>query len=243
MPEIYLQDLLTAQEDRDVGDSYAITRFPHVIGRDPDCDTRFPLPWISRRHCKLFVVDDRVWLEDLGSRNGTSLNGKRLESPQPLHEGDQLDLAGLAFEVHLSRAPAAPTGTAAGNADKRPSAQPGRNVLVVEDNADAAETMAILLREWGYDVAVAHDGVEALSLAQENHPETVLLDIRLPGIDGYEVAKRLRTEAGLQEARLVAMTGYQDEADAERVEKAGLHTLLTKPVAPDALHEAIADVR
>jgi pSer/pThr/pTyr-binding forkhead associated (FHA) protein len=167
MPEVYLQGLLTDREDDNLGDAYAITPFPHMIGRDPDCDTRFPSPWISRRHCRLFLVDDHVWLEDLGSRNGTTLNGKQVEAPQALHEGDQLDLAGLAFEVHLSRAPAAPTLIAEGHADKRSAEQPGRNVLLVEDNVDVAETLAILLRKWGYEVAVAHNGVEAISLAQK----------------------------------------------------------------------------
>jgi CheY-like chemotaxis protein len=221
------------------GHSLAITRFPHVIGRQTDCDSRFGSPWVSRRHCRYYLTGDDVWLEDLGSRSGTLLNGEHLQYPRPVKDGDRFELAGMAFQVRLPGAPATLALSAHENRQATPHELRQQQVLVVEDNSDAAATLAMLLRRWGHEVAVAHNGPEAISLAQATHPQTVLLDIRLPGMDGYEVAKRLRTQAGLQDARLVALTGYRDEEDVLRSQDAGLDALLTKPVPPDALRELI----
>jgi CheY-like chemotaxis protein len=114
---------------------------------------------------------------------------------------------------------------------------------VVEDNEDAAETLAMLLKEWGHDVQVAHNGPQAIQAAQAHRPDTVLLDIRLPGMDGYQVAQRLRSEAGLEEALLVGMTGYPPEEDRRRQEEGGLQHLLAKPVDPETLHAVISQPR
>src|SRR5215212_7342939 len=99
------------------------------------------------------------------------------------------------------------------------SATPGtssRRVLVVEDNIDAAETLQLLLRMSGYDTRAAHDGAAALTLAREWTPSAVLLDIGLPGKDGYAVAREMRALPGLESALLVALTGYG--ADEDRAE-------------------------
>src|SRR6185369_3183357 len=101
------------------------------------------------------------------------------------------------------------------------AARPVR-VLVVEDNVDAAESLATLLRLWGHDVRVVHDGLDALDAARSYLPEVVLLDIGLPGLDGYQVAERLRTERGLASTLLVAMTGYGQPEDRRRSAEAGI---------------------
>jgi len=104
-------------------------------------------------------------------------------------------------------------------------------VLVVDDNVDSAEIMARLLRMSGYEVRTAYTGLDAMELAEGFLPEVVLLDIGLPGIDGYEVARRLRQIPKLKESRLVAMTGYGNEADRLLAQEAGFDTHVVKPVA------------
>ena len=81
-----------------------------------------------------------------------------------------------------------------------------RRVLVVDDNRDATETMAMLLGIWGHDTRSAHDGPSALGIAQEFQPEVILLDIGLPGMDGFEVARRVHSLPGLRNTVLIAMT-------------------------------------
>src|SRR5262249_19171361 len=113
-------------------------------------------------------------------------------------------------------------------------------VLVVDDNIDAADSLAMLLRLWGHQVQTAHDGPSALRLAEEEHPDVVFLDIGLPGMNGYEVAKRLRTDLGLHDALLIALTGYGQEEDRRRSMDTGLNYHLTKPVEPEALQALLA---
>jgi len=103
-------------------------------------------------------------------------------------------------------------------------------VLIVEDNLDAAEALSELLRMWGHDVEVTHDGVSALRAARQGEPDVVLLDIGLPGMDGYEVARELRAIPGLAAARLIALTGYGQESDRRRSSLAGVDHHLVKPV-------------
>jgi two-component system CheB/CheR fusion protein len=106
---------------------------------------------------------------------------------------------------------------------------PPRRVLVVEDNEDAAETLADVLRLGGHEVEVAHDGAEGLRRASEWAPEAVLCDIGLPGIDGYEVARRLRADSAGKRTLLVALTGYALPDDLRRAREAGFDAHLAKP--------------
>lgn len=115
-----------------------------------------------------------------------------------------------------------------------------RRVLVVDDNRDSAETIAMLVELWGHDVRVVHDGPAALAEAPGWQPEVVLLDIGLPGIDGYEVARRLRQEPSLAGILLVAMTGYGQERDRELSREAGFDHHLVKPVDPVKLQALLA---
>jgi CheY-like chemotaxis protein len=108
-------------------------------------------------------------------------------------------------------------------------------VLVVEDNQDAAESLALLVRLWGHEVQVARDGPSALEKARSFRPEVVLCDLGLPGMDGYEVGRRLRQEVGPGRLMLVAVTGYGHDEDRRRSQEAGFDHHLTKPVDPDAL--------
>jgi CheY-like chemotaxis protein len=113
-------------------------------------------------------------------------------------------------------------------------------VLVVDDNEDAAQSLALVLRLAGHEVRVARDGPEALALADAQPPEVVLLDIGLPGMDGYEVAVRLRERDVLAGALLVAVTGYGQDEDRRRARDAGIDLHLTKPVAIEELRRVVA---
>jgi CheY-like chemotaxis protein len=118
-----------------------------------------------------------------------------------------------------------------------------RRVLVVDDNPDAEDSLALLMQMHGHEVRTARDGPAALRMAEELRPEVVLLDIGLPGMDGYEVARKLRGQAGIEDALLVAVTGYGQEEDRQRAHQAGFDLHLVKPVDPDALIEAVATRR
>jgi signal transduction histidine kinase len=109
-----------------------------------------------------------------------------------------------------------------------------QRVLIVDDNADAAVTLAWLLSQHGYKVEVAYDGEGGLKAANDFKPDILLLDIGLPGIDGYELATRLRSE-GFATARMIAVSGYAHESDMERSRAAGFNEHLAKPVDIDLL--------
>ena len=110
-----------------------------------------------------------------------------------------------------------------------------KRVLVVDDNQDAADSLALLLSMAGHQVKVARDGVEALGLATQFKPNTILVDIGLPGMDGYELAQRLRELPSLGDVQLVALTGHGQETGRSAAAAAGFHIHLTKPVDPDAV--------
>ena len=115
---------------------------------------------------------------------------------------------------------------------------------MADDNVDAANSLARLLRRLhGQDVRVAHDGPEALAAAGAFLPEVALLDIGMPGMDGYEVARRLRANPDFQGLLLVALTGWGQEADRRRSEEAGFDRHLIKPVDPEVVRELLADLR
>jgi signal transduction histidine kinase/CheY-like chemotaxis protein len=109
------------------------------------------------------------------------------------------------------------------------AALPMRRILVVDDNIDAADALAELLRDYGHDVRAVHDGPSAIEQAAIHRPDIVLLDIGMPGFDGYEVARRMRTELGLK-STLVALTGYGEARHRRLSREAGFDQHVTKPV-------------
>ena len=115
-------------------------------------------------------------------------------------------------------------------------------MLVVDDNVDTATSLAMLLTESGHDVRTAHDGPTALEAALDYRPDVVLLDIGLPGLDGFEVAKRIRQQPTLQNVVLVAMTGYGQESDRQRSQEAGFDHHLVKPADFEKVQQILATV-
>lgn len=128
----------------------------------------------------------------------------------------------------------------------KPAAQAGRSwhaarrVLVVDDNRDSAESLAMLLRLMGHDVRTSYDGQLALEVATAYRPDVVVLDIGLPGLSGLEVCQRLRANPDVGQAVMVAMTGYGQEEDKHRSREAGFDAHLVKPVDLEALQGLLA---
>jgi CheY-like chemotaxis protein len=113
-------------------------------------------------------------------------------------------------------------------------------ILIADDNGDAAATMAMLLRTEGHELAIAHDGLEALELAEKLEPQMILLDIGMPKLDGYATARRLREQPWGRTACLVALTGWGQEEDRRRANEAGFDEHFTKPVEPSQLTGLVA---
>ena len=144
--------------------------------------------------------------------------------------------AGSAFTVRLPVIAAARAAVASGGERSlrdRPRVVPKR-ILVVDDNEDAAVLLGELLRSVGHEVRIAHDGATALASLAQFRPELALLDIGLPGMDGYELAAAMRARAGAG-LRLMALTGYGQQQDVARAERAGFEAHFVKPVAPAKL--------
>ena len=127
-------------------------------------------------------------------------------------------------------------------AHRKLSGLPPRQVLVVDDNRDAAESLALLLRALGAEVEVAYSGAEALQLLQHTRFTPVLLDIGMPGMDGCEVAERIRQNPALKEVTLIALTGWGQETDRLRSQSAGFDYHLIKPADVTALEDLIVSL-
>ncbi|MDM0005763.1 PAS domain S-box protein [Variovorax sp. J22G73] len=176
------------------------------------------------------------------SKGGLGLGLSLVQQVVSLHQGSVSAFStgrageGSEFVVHLplaSAPQAEPDGT--GRA-------PGeRLVLIVDDNQDAADTMALLLDVLGYATAVAHDGFSAIAAVKAKRPDLVLLDIGLPGMDGYQVAKQLRAEL-VDPPTLIAVTGYGQASDRGNSLDAGFHSHLVKPVDVARLEQLLQEL-
>jgi len=153
---------------------------------------------------------------------------------------------GAEFTIRLPLAALAELGEATpaslsrdGNGNGTPHS---RRVLVVEDNLDSAATLREALELEGYDVALAHSGPDGLQAAASFKPDVVLCDVGLPGLDGYEVARRLRADPSARSAILIALTGYASAADKERAHSAGFDLHLAKPLMVSRFSETLAQL-
>jgi PAS domain S-box-containing protein len=147
---------------------------------------------------------------------------------------------GSEFVVRLPTAKEIPTARAGTTGPEQLAAPSGRRILVVDDNRDAADSLGMLLRMMGNEVHTAHDGLEAVGAAAAFHPDVILLDIGLPKMNGYEVARRIREQQSGQRVLLVALTGWGQEEDRRRTQEAGFDHHLTKPVEFNALEKLLA---
>jgi two-component system CheB/CheR fusion protein len=113
-------------------------------------------------------------------------------------------------------------------------------ILVVDDCHDSADSLALLVQLWGHEVVVAYNGPNALDVARAHRADVVLLDIGMPGMDGFAVARRLREMPGMEKALLVAITGHGHTADVRRGKEAGIDCHFIKPVDPTELRTVLA---
>ena len=176
-------------------------------------------------------------------------------SPNDSGLGVGLTLARSLAEMHGGRLDAESPGPGQGSTfllrlplgQRQQLHDPGRTaafkVLVVDDNRDSADSACAIIRMLGYDAECAYDGTSALAAAARWQPQMVLLDLAMPGLDGYNTLGRLRTLPGMDRAHIVAMTGYGSQEDRRRTANAGFDGHLTKPVELDALTGLIDSVR
>ena len=118
----------------------------------------------------------------------------------------------------------------------------GTRILVVDDHRDAARVLGLLLDSLGHEVQTATDGQQALDTMSAFHPDVVFLDIGLPQLDGYEVARRVRSSPELRGTKLIALTGWSHAEDKQRTREAGFDQHLVKPVGVKTLKEVLAQV-
>jgi two-component system CheB/CheR fusion protein len=125
--------------------------------------------------------------------------------------------------------------------DERPRIPPGAKIVIVEDNADSRELLCEFLARVGFECHTAENGPEALALMGEVNPDVAILDVGLPEMDGYEVARRLRADPRWQNLFLIALTGYGRTSDRATSHEAGFDEHLVKPVQPDTLLTVLSD--
>ena len=123
-----------------------------------------------------------------------------------------------------------------------PANRTGRKILVADDDQDSAESLALLFQLMGHDVRAAQSGLAAIDVAAEFRPDLIVLDIGMPGLDGYEVCRRIRQHDWAQTIVIAALTGWSRDEDRDRSEQAGFNHFLVKPVDPKALEDLIAGV-
>jgi len=172
-------------------------------------------------------------------RRVLALHGGRIEAQSAgLGKGSE-------FVVHLQLLPEPAKNLAAALPAAQPAVSPARKqrLLIVDDNADALYSLGLLARAWGHEVAVARNGKEALEVAASFKPETALVDIGLPGMDGYELARLLRKDPAHQNLQLVALTGYGRPEDRTTAEAAGFDLYLIKPAKVAELKRLLASER
>lgn len=190
----------------------------------------------------MFMQVDPAWSQSQGLGIGltlvkrlTEMHGGRVEakSAGPGH--------GSEFLVHLPLAEVLSAQTLfPGSADAAPSPLDRRRILVVDDNRDAADSLAMLLRCLGADVSIAYSGAASLEMLETLRPTIILLDLGMPELDGYDVARQIRQHPVHTKVRLIALTGRDQEADRRRTLEAGFDNHLVKPVDPEALETLLA---
>jgi PAS domain S-box-containing protein len=181
------------------------------------------------------------------SRDGLGIGLTLVKSIVELHEGTvevHSDGPGLGSEFTVRL----PTVVATAESLRRltaaePAPVSGRRILIVDDNEDGAVSLALLLEMAGYETLSAHDGIEAIEAAERFRPDTMLLDIGLPRLNGYEVCRRIRREPWGKDVVLIALTGWGQEEDRHRSREAGFDTHMVKPVDHDVLMALLASTK
>jgi CheY-like chemotaxis protein/anti-sigma regulatory factor (Ser/Thr protein kinase) len=225
---------VTVAAERD-GDSVAIRVRDNGIGIAPEM-----LPHVF----ELFTQGERSLDRPEG---GLGIGLTLVRSIVELHGGKvEATSSGIGNGAEfIIRLPALPAGLGEANVnarelERKPFEGHSARVLIVEDNSDAGEALGMLLELLGHHVRVVQDGARALEAARANIPDIMLVDIGLPGMNGYEFARAVRRDEGLKHLILVALTGYGRPEDTAKTIAAGFDYHLVKPVEPNALSEIVS---
>jgi PAS domain S-box-containing protein len=207
-------------------------------------DTGMGIP--KEQQQRVFELFSQVHDHERHAEGGLGIGLSLVHSLVKLHGGSvhvESDGAGQGsrFCVRLPRIAAPAQATGAESEAPRPAG--ACRILIADDNADAAETLAMLLEVDGHEVATASDGVEAIARVKEFQPDIAFLDIGMPVMGGLEAARQIRGLPVGDRIRLVALTGWGQPADRERTEAAGFDLHLVKPLTVSALHDALAQLR
>jgi PAS domain S-box-containing protein len=220
--------------DRD-GEQALLTIRDTGIGIAPDM-----LPHVF----ELFVQADQATTKAHGglgigltlAKNLVEMHGGRIEA----HSGGLGKGSEFTIYLPLLALQASALEAKTGNSSDHVIRNTGHRLLVVDDNHDAAITLSMLLRLQGHEVRVAHNGLSALEVAASFRPDLIFLDLGMPGMDGYEVARRIRQSPGLEATILAALTGWGQPDDRRRTAEAGFDHHLVKPVEPKAIESLLA---
>ncbi len=194
-------------------------------------------PEISSRLFEMFAKGDRSSGLGIGlaiSRRLAEMHGGDIEGRS---DGEQ---QGAEFVVRLPLAAADGETPRGDTATRQPRAPSMRRVLVADDNRDSANLLAELVAQLGSEVTLAYDGEEAVEVARAFQPDVAVLDIGMPKMDGYEAARRIRSESGERSLKLIALTGWGQAEDRRRAREAGFDEHLVKPVELAALRALLA---
>ena len=216
-----------------------------AVVRVRDSGVGVPAEQLPRLFEMFYQADPAIDRPDGGLGIGLTLVHRLLE----MHHGSvEAHSAGagqgseFVVRLPLGAPPQATSGTA--RTAPHPLAAPaGLRLLVVDDNQDSAEMLRALLEACGNTVFTAFDGLAAIEVADAERPDAILLDIGLPGLNGYEVCRRLRGRRWCRDTLIVAQTGWGQEQDRERSREAGFDHHFTKPIDDDALLQVLADWR
>jgi two-component system, chemotaxis family, CheB/CheR fusion protein len=205
-------------------------------------DTGIGIP--ADRLASVFEMFSQVTSAAERSRGGLGIGLSVVKRLVDLHGGSVTVASagpgqGSAFSVRLPILDDKPRALLEPPAKKRPAAT-ARRVLIVDDNTDSAAALAMLLKSSGNKTATAHDGLAAVAAVESFRPDVVLLDLSLPKMDGYEAARRIRSEPWGKDVVLVALTGWGQEEDRRRSKEAGFDEHMVKPVDFDALMKLVA---
>jgi CheY-like chemotaxis protein len=212
----------------------------HVVVRDTGAGI---MPDVLPKVFALFMQEDVPIARSLG---GLGVGLTMAQTLVTLHGGTITASSrgrgqGSEFEVILPALAVEPSAESV-SAQERAAPSEGRSkrrILLVEDNTDALEVLTDLLALWGHEVQAASDGLSAVDAALQMLPDIAFIDIGLPGIDGYEVARRIRAHPKGRELKLVALTGYGAPEQRAQAVDAGFNLHLVKPVQPDGLAQLL----
>ncbi len=249
LTQVFLNLLNNAAKYTERGGRIWLTADPQgseVVVRVEDTGVGIPAEKLPRLFDIFFQVDRTLERSQGGLGIGLSLVRRLVELHGGTVEAHSQGLGkGSAFTVRLpvlveKPKPAPSQGSSGSGLTKATSP---RRILLVDDNRDSADSLAMLLRLTGNEVQTAYDGVEGVEAAEQFRPEVVLLDIGMPKLNGEDACRRIRSEPWGQDMLLIALTGWGQEDDRRRTVEAGFDTHIVKPVDPEALLKLLAEKR